>query len=131
MDKHFYQWKNSLFRHGFLYKPFSLKQIDSQNIKPTHEERQQFIQIFEKSTMDGNVSSSDAEETIKFFKGDLTQELIVGEKVYVITGELQQAFGEIVGFEDGGNTVNFKPKNIEGFDETVGLDKSMLVKYFE
>jgi len=39
-DKHFYQWKNNLFRKGFIYKPFSLKQIDSQSIRPTSEERQ-------------------------------------------------------------------------------------------
>jgi len=42
-DKHFYQYKNNLFRKGFIYKPFSLKQIDSQNIRPSMDERQQFL----------------------------------------------------------------------------------------
>ena len=28
-NKHFYSYKNSLYRKGFIYKTFSLKQIDS------------------------------------------------------------------------------------------------------
>ena len=28
-NKHFYSYKNNLYRKGFIYKTFSLKQIDS------------------------------------------------------------------------------------------------------
>ena len=58
-------------------------------------------------------------------------EMTIGEKIYVTSGELQQAHGLIVNFEDGGQVVNFKPTNIEGFDDTITLDRSMVVKYFE
>jgi transcription elongation factor SPT5 len=36
-----------IFRKGFLYKTFSIKQIDNENVKPTLDERTQFLDIFE------------------------------------------------------------------------------------
>jgi len=73
----------------------------------------------------------DAEETRAFFKKDSGIELAVGDKIYVTQGELQQAFGTIVNFDDGGQTVSFKPQNIEGFEDNVQLDRGLVVKYFE
>jgi ribosomal protein L21E len=34
-------------------------------------------------------------------------------------------------FDDNGNQVVFKPTNLDGFDENLAMDKSMVVKYFE
>lgn len=34
-------------------------------------------------------------------------------------------------FDDNGNQVIFKPTNLDGFDENLGIDKAFVVKYFE
>jgi ribosomal protein L24 len=96
------------------------------------EERHQFLDAFNANTL-GEADSSDCspEETRTFMKRDTGAELIIGDKIYVIQGELQQANGKIMNFADGGQTVCFKPSNIEGFEDTINLDRSMLVKYFE
>jgi len=46
--KHFYQWNGGIYRKGLLYKTFTLKQLEAgPEIKPTFEERAQFLQVFE------------------------------------------------------------------------------------
>lgn len=73
----------------------------------------------------------DLEETRAFFKRDTEMEMTIGEKIYVTSGELQQAHGIIINFEEGGSIVNFRPTNIEGFEDTITLDRTNVVKYFE
>jgi transcription elongation factor len=36
-----------------------------------------------------------------------------------------------VSFENGGQIVNFKPMNIEGFEDVISLDRNHVMKYFE
>ena len=63
-------------------------------------------------------------------KQDLV-EISIGDKIYVKEGELQGAIGQIMNFDDNGNQVIFKPTNLDGFDDTLGMNKSLVVKYFE
>ena len=46
-------------------------------------------------------------------------------------GELQGSIGQIISFDDNGNHVVFKPTNLDGFDDTLGISKTVVVKYFE
>ena len=130
--KHFYQFKTNIYRKGFIYKPFSLKQIDSQNIKPTLEEREHFLEVFNNYAVNDNDSSDmDTEETRNFYRKENGIELSVGDKVYVKEGELQKAYGTIVNFDQGGSTIVFKPLNLEGFTDNLDIERSLVVKYFE
>lgn len=97
------------------------------------EERQLFLDTYNSHVVGANEDSSDnsPDETRQFFKRDASAELTIGDKIYVVQGELQQANGTIVNFDDGGQTVIFKPTNIEGFDDSINLDRAMVVKYFE
>ena len=47
--KSFYQWKSQYFRKGLLYKIFSMKQLDCENVKPSLDERSMFFEIFEQN----------------------------------------------------------------------------------
>jgi hypothetical protein len=38
--------RGQLFRKGFIYKAFSLKQLDAGDVRPTIEEREQFLNIY-------------------------------------------------------------------------------------
>jgi transcription antitermination factor NusG len=58
-------------------------------------------------------------------------EISIGDKIFVKEGELQGAIGQIMSFDDNGNQVVFKPTNLEGFDDTLGISKQVVVKYFE
>lgn len=128
----FYIFNKNLFRKGFLYKDFDFKQIETQNIKPTAEERDMFLTTYNRHAKEGGDSSEESPELMRaFFKRDSGAELSLGDKVYVASGELQQAFGPVINFTDGGQTVCFKPTNIEGFEDPINLDRSLVVKYFE
>ena len=39
--------------------------------------------------------------------------------------------GTVINFEDDGRIVNFKPLNIEGYTDTLSLDASDVVRYFD
>ena len=43
---------------------------------------------------------------------DLAVDLNIGEKIYITEGDLQTTIGVIVNFDDGGQTVIFKPTSI-------------------
>ncbi len=74
-----------------------MKQIETTNVRPTLDERVQFLDIFESNiklanqTPDQDSSENDQEETRRFFKSDFDTELGVGDKVKVIKGELSGA----------------------------------------
>ena len=63
LKKNVTTWNNQLFYKGFLFKSFPFKQIDtSADIKPTHEEIQNFQQTLNKTnvtTMTTEDSSDD------------------------------------------------------------------------
>ena len=124
-----------IFRKGFLYKTFPLKQLDTENVKPSLDERTQFLDIFEQNcnkasiNQDQDSSEQDAEETKRFFKTDMRTDFCTGDKIRVVEGELQGATGLIQKLEN--DQVVFKPTNLEGFEENLGLERSMVVKYFE
>jgi len=68
-------------------------------VKPTVDERVQFLDIFEqnlKVIQTGDDSSDqDIEKTRSFYKKDLEAEFGIGDKVNVIKGELMGATGVI------------------------------------
>ena len=91
-----------------------------------------FLDTYNANVVDGGDSSDEnPDEARAFFKRDSTSEITVGDKIYITGGELQQVFGTVVNFEDGGATVVFKPANIEGFTENMNIERSLVVKYFE
>ena len=47
LNKFFLQWKGNNLRKGLIYKKFALKQLETVNIKPTTDERAQFLEICE------------------------------------------------------------------------------------
>lgn len=105
---HFYQWKNNIFRKGFIYKHFTLLQIDSQNVKPMAEEREQFLQTYNANLNEDNNSSDEEnppEKTRAFFKKDSAADLAIGDKIYIVSGELQTVIGVVTSKIDGGSTV--------------------------
>ena len=61
---------------------------------------------------------------------DAGSNLIVGDKVQVVEGDLQGTQGKIVELLDSGNIVVIKPTNID-FGENCDLDKKQVKKYFE
>ena len=57
--------------------------------------------------------------------GDLCQ----GDKIKVTDGELQGTLGVIQKLE--GEQVIFKPTNLDGFEDNLGVEKAVISKYFE
>ena len=47
-DRLFWKYKTNFMRNGFLYKPFTLKQINSVNIRPTPQEKNEWLDIYNK-----------------------------------------------------------------------------------
>lgn len=133
-SKNYHKLNSMLFRKGFLYKNFNIKQIDCQNIQPTMEERERFLNVYNGYVKgdDGDSSQMGPEETRDFFMKNNAHQLHLGDKIYVKKGELKGIFGSIINFDDNGNQVVFKPHNLEGYDgDDLALEKEMVLKYFE
>lgn len=67
-----------------------MKQIDSVNIKPTADERERFLKIYDGNCLGENDSTDEErEETRNFFKRDSTgMDLVVGDKIFITEGDL-------------------------------------------
>ena len=63
-----------------------------------------FLKTFNSHSKENNYDSSDQEpeKTRQFFKRDAGAEITIGDKIYVTSGELQQASGIIINFDEGG-----------------------------
>jgi transcription elongation factor len=57
--KHFYQYKSHIFRKGLLYKTFTLKQLESVNVRPSLDERALFLDIYEANVKPNDDSSDE------------------------------------------------------------------------
>lgn len=88
-------------RNGFLFKPFTLKQINTVNIRPTQAERNEFLEIFNKY-QDADKSEIETETLKRAIKQNSSNEIAKGEKIYVVSGELVSIFGTVVDFEKDG-----------------------------
>lgn len=129
--KTFYQIKSQYYRKGLIYKHFTIKQLDSQNIRPTMDEREQLMNIYNDFKNDGDSSDMDEDEAKNLImKKDLV-DLNLGDKIYIKEGELQGSHGVIKNFGDNRNEVVFKPTNIDGWDDNLSIAITMVVKYFE
>ena len=86
--KTFYQVKAQFYRKGMIYKHFTIKQLESQNIRPTMDEREQLMNVYDAFKIDGDSSDMDENDTKNLImKKDLV-DLNLGDKVYVKEGEL-------------------------------------------
>lgn len=96
-------YKNQFFRKGFIYKPFSIKQINSSNVSPTSDERQAFFDIYnEFMKNDQDSSEMGNEKTKNFIKKDVMLDINVGDKIFIKGGDLQGTIGNIINFEKNG-----------------------------
>ena len=59
----------------------------------------------------------------------MSSDFCQGDKIRVVEGELQGATGIIQRFEN--EQVVFKPTNLDGFEDNLGIEKTFVVKYFE
>jgi hypothetical protein len=77
-------------------------------VRPTLEERETFLSVFNKFTQDrGDSSSEEHEETRNKILNDSGGDIKVGDKIMVVEGELLGVIGKIESFEEGGDQVVF------------------------
>lgn len=69
---YFEEFKKNHYRKGFLVKWFNVKQIESQNIKPRPEERQLFLEIFDKNH-GNNDDENSSDNEVPVSMGNLIQ----------------------------------------------------------
>jgi hypothetical protein len=63
------------------------------------DERQMFLETYNSNVFnDDDSSDATPDEMRTFFKRDYSAELAIGDKICVISGELQQAIGPIINF---------------------------------
>lgn len=63
-----------------------MKQIDSVNIKPTAEERERFLKIYD-ANRSGDNDSSD-EEMRERIEDSSGMDLVIGDKIFITEGDL-------------------------------------------
>ena len=102
--KTFRDLRKNYYRKGFIYKPFNIKQIDSQNIQPRADERQAFLEIFERFHANDEDDSSEGTVAEKraFLRNAKDPDLQFEDKVFVTKGDLQGSIGVIKNFQAGG-----------------------------
>lgn len=82
-------------RNGFLYKPFTLKQINSVNIRPTPQEKNEWLDIYNKYCDDPTDKDKDKEIFQQAIKKNSANEISKGEKIYIESGELKSVYGTV------------------------------------
>lgn len=130
-DKDFIVYKKQLFRKGFIFKSFPLKQIQMDNVRPTIEEVQSFATYINKYQQEDDKHDNEitGDELIRktFLQGN-NSDINKGDKIRVIKGDLNGLYGTVITIENG--DVLFKP-NIEGLEDNLKLNADFVVKYFE
>lgn len=159
--KHFKVFKRQLFRKGFLYKLFSMKQLitDAIAVRPGVDEVKSFAKIIDErrssglvgpggaqigsntkggksGSKNGNDTSGDeltGELLIKntFMANGSTSEFSKGDKIKVIAGDLNGISGKVVSMEMDTGFIIFTPIGIDGFTNELRLEVKNVVKYFE
>ena len=133
------EYKRMLFYRGFLFKPFPFKQVEStSNIKPTHEELQNFSSTIQKSTAQNSYNTDDCDDDDKVIEDVIRKTMMKGgttfftkgDKIRVHKGDLTGIKGTVITIEEGG-LVTFKPMNLAELKRPLQIDISMLTKYFE
>ena len=79
--------------------------------------------------LDDDSSEMDAETTKNFLKDNLESALRIGDKIIVKSGDLQQTVGVIIKFENMGETLVFKPTNLEGFEDNLCVSRQLCAKF--
>lgn len=90
-----------LFKDGFLNKTFSIKSINTQNIKPSFDE-------LEKFKKPGDDLNEDMASLSTLFANRKKGHFMKGDVVIVIKGDLKNLKGYVEKVEDG--TVHIQPK---------------------
>jgi transcription elongation factor SPT5 len=139
LNKNMTEYKRMLFYRGFLFKAFPFKQVESTpNIKPTHEELQNFSSTIQKSTAQNNFNTDDCDDDDKVIEDVIRKTMMKGgttfftkgDKIRVHKGDLTGIKGTVISIEEGG-LVTFKPMNLAELKRPLQIDISMLTKYFE
>lgn len=95
-------FRKNRYRKGLLYKSFNIKQIEATGVKPRPDERQAWLDIFDKfHTAEGD--SSDGERTQAearaFLRNESDAALDFEDKIRIVKGDLQGTIGIIKNFD--------------------------------
>ena len=130
--KRVYKWQGMHFRRGFLFKFFTMNNLELNNAKPIFSEITSF-KCPEPENELSDDSSSDSD--VDFMVDDKAQvhttamtAFKIRDTIKVIRGELNGLTGKIVDIK--ARYVIFKP-DIEDYDKTLMLDFKMITKYFK
>jgi len=96
--KLYYNWANMNFRKGFLYKDFSIKRINTDDIVPTYEELQMFTPAPKQDEED--FSEDDEKINMQLIKKKKFTGIVKGDKVQVTKGELKGLKGIVLSVND-------------------------------
>ncbi|KAL3641224.1 hypothetical protein CASFOL_016192 [Castilleja foliolosa] len=110
-----------MFQDGFLYKPLSLKSLDTRNVQPTFDELEKFRQPAENE--DGYVSSLSI-----LVANRKKNHFLMGDRVIVVEGDLKNLKGWVEKVD--GDSIDIKTKE-EGLPKTLTFKDKELCKYFE
>ena len=109
-------YRKQYFVNGFLFKDFPYKQLQSDNVKATIEEVQNFANSLDKNkgeTENDDNDSLDGDELIrKTFLTAGSSEVNKGDKIIVIKGDIVGVKGVVTAIEQG--DVIFKSDEIDG-----------------
>ena len=148
LSKTFVLFRRQLFRKGFLYKAFPIKQLElGVGVRPGVEEVQAFSKIIDENksgigkrqnTTDAEISSGDeanltGELLIKktFMLQGSQSEICKGDKIRVVSGDLMGINGRVTNVELDTGFIIFLTDEIPDFTEELRLEASHVAKYFE
>ena len=108
LNKYMTQYKNMLLYRGFLFKAFPFKQVDTNaNIKPTHEELQNFQLTVSKNSSGGQDDDLDDDDykteqvILKALRQGGTAVYAKGDKIRINKGDLTGIRGTVIAIEEG------------------------------
>ena len=112
---------------------FNIKQIESVNVRPLPEERQAFLNIFDKFNDGDDSVESDRQQMMSLLKNESDVAFDFNEKIYVTKGDLQSMIGIIQSFNQGGQLITFKPigPDFKDVDITFEVQRDFCIKYFD
>lgn len=100
--KHYYYWNGMNLRKGFLYREFTIKSLNLENVSPTLEE----LLMFKPLLLENEEESSDDERiNVMIARQKRSSGISKGDKVKIIRGELKDMIGTVVSVNDSLSTL--------------------------
>ncbi|CAI2358727.1 unnamed protein product [Moneuplotes crassus] len=126
--KTMYYWNRNYYRKGFLYKYFNVRNFDTENIIPP---RAIFEKFHKPSTNfdDDNSSEEDIVEELEKWKTLASKSILLtkGDKIKVISGDLQNLTGKVVAIDP--KVITIKP-DIKDIPDNLDIDIRLISKHF-